>query len=128
MVWCGVDVGWCFLPSKGSAGGTLLMWRKDWIHCQSTPTESKIADFRSIIDRIDLNDLPLKGGRWTWSNQRENYSFSRIVSFLITSDLLLTSLDINQKVLSRPISYHFPILLVSDGIQWSLIPFRLDNK
>lgn len=27
-----------------------------------------IDDFRALLDKLNLNHLPLKGGRWTWSN------------------------------------------------------------
>ncbi|XP_021912512.1 uncharacterized protein LOC110826216 [Carica papaya] len=35
---------------------------------------------------------------------------------------------LSQKVISRPISDHFPICLVLEGIIWGPTPFTLDNK
>lgn len=85
-------------------------------------------EFQSYLDKFDLVDLPLKGGKWTWSNKREKPSFSIINQFLISSDLVLKLSGLNQKVFYRPISNHFPILLDSNGIQWGPSSFRIDNK
>lgn len=68
------------------------------------------------------------GEKWTWSNLREHSSSSRIDRFLITTNVLSVLHNLNQKLLSRPTSDHFPILVSSDGIQWGPIPFQIDNK
>lgn len=85
-------------------------------------------EFQNSIDNLDLEDLPLNGGQWIWSNQRDTPSFSRINRFFVSSDLLHFLSGIQQKVLPRPLPDHFPICLSSDGIRWGLVPFRIDNK
>lgn len=85
-------------------------------------------EFQSLFSDLDLMDLPLHGGKWTWSNQREQPSFPRIDIFLISPYFLETMPNIIQKIVARTISDHFQIILVFDGIQWSLVLFQLDNK
>lgn len=31
----------------------------------------EIEEFKEMIDLLGLVDLPLRGGRWTWSNGKE---------------------------------------------------------
>lgn len=81
-----------------------------------------------MVDRLDLVNLLLGGGRWTWSNRRENPSWSRIDRFLISNSLLLQCTGLSQKLLNRPIFDHFPICLIPKGIIWGPTPFGLDNK
>lgn len=49
----------------------------------------EIEEFRDMINKLDLVDLPLEGGKWTRSNSREIPSRSRIDCFLISNSLLL---------------------------------------
>lgn len=93
--------------------------------CRSQ-SDNSIDDFHSILNNLELNDIPLKGGNWTWSNQCDQ-PFSRIDIFLISSDILLSSDNIIQKLMPRPISDHYPILLAMDGIKWGPIPFCLSQ-
>lgn len=89
---------------------------------------STIADgFSDAIDGLGLMDMPLTGGRWTWSNQRASPYWSRIDRFLIYTRFIPLLNEVIQNLLQRPISAHFPLCLVDDGIQWGPIPFRLDN-
>lgn len=159
-LWKADGVEWKFLPSKGFAGGILLMWKRDWVtcmdvkigeitisclfsnnnntttwffsgvYCRGNDTERTLlwqelnqcfncwgrngiigGDFNTVIRRsersgtqfnatlaneflvnmenLDLGDLPLKGSNWTWSDQRDPPTFSRIDRFLVSADLLL---------------------------------------
>lgn len=47
-------------------------------------------NFQENIDNLGLEDLPLNGGRWTWSNHRDTPAFSCIDRFLVSMNLLLT--------------------------------------
>lgn len=89
---------------------------------------SQIEEFTEAVNSLNLVDLPLKGGQWTWSNMRCNPSCSRIYRFFISHNFLLKIAGAKQSVLEKPISDHFPICLSSDGIKWRPIPFRFDNK
>lgn len=112
----------------GIVGADFNMVLKSSERSSGSTNSKDIDDFSTLIDSMDLNDLPLMGGRWTWNNLREHSSSSRIDRFLITTNLLAILPNLNQKLLARPTSDHFPILLVSDGIQWGPVPFRIDNK
>lgn len=50
---------------------------------------SSAQEFKDNIDNLCLEDLPLKEGQWTWSNQRVPPSFYRIDKFLVSTDLLV---------------------------------------
>ena len=50
---------------------------------QFTPA---MNDFSEFIFSFGLRDIPLEGGRYTWSNNRENAAMSRIDRFLYSSD------------------------------------------
>lgn len=91
-------------------------------------TATEIEEFREGVDKFNLVDLRLLGGRWTWSNSREQPSWSRIDQFFISNKLLMQLARLSQKVLNRPISDHFPICLIPEGITWGPGIFRLDNK
>lgn len=84
-------------------------------------------EFKEILDKLDLMDLPLVEGKWTWINQKSKSFYSRINQCLMSSNYLLQS-GLHQKVLTRPIYDHFPINFVSDGTQLGSVPFRLDYK
>lgn len=45
---------------------------------------SLVMKFKDNIDKLELADLPIKGGNWTWSNQRDTPSFFKIDRFLIS--------------------------------------------
>lgn len=114
--------------NKGIIGGNFNMVLKREERSNSHFSVSCANEFQAFVNKFNIVDLPLKGGNWTWSKQKDNPSFSRIDQFLVFSDLILELPSLNQKVLSRPTSDHFPILLDYDGIQWGPCPFRIDNK
>lgn len=67
-----------------------------------------MADFSDLILNLDLVDLPLVGGNYTWSNDR---TWFRLDRFLISSFLEALFLNTRQKHLSKICSDHYPILL-----------------
>lgn len=85
----------------------------------------EMDEFKAAMNKLEVIDLPLSGGQWTWSNQR---SSSRIDEFLVSAGFLTQLFRILQKTLPRPTSDHFPICLIVDGVQWGPVPFRFDNK
>lgn len=44
------------------------------------------------------------------------------------ADFIVQLIGLTQKVLQRTTYDHFPICIVYDRIDWSLVPFRIDNK
>lgn len=104
------------LICNGIFGGDFnIILRKSERSGNHTP-DAEIENFLSIINNLDLIDLPLAGGKWTKSNLRDQSSFSRIDKFLFSADLLSSVPKRIQKLMPRPISDHFPIMLFSDGI------------
>lgn len=61
------------------------------------------------MDKLELVDIPLVGGNWTWSDTRDNPAKSRIDQFLISNMLLKQLAGLSQKILHRPILDHFLI-------------------
>lgn len=48
------DVGWNFLPAKGSAGDVLIMWRKDRMICNDViPGETTLSCLFSNLPNGD---------------------------------------------------------------------------
>lgn len=85
-------------------------------------------EFKEELNKLNMEDLPLVGAKWTWTNQRSSPSSSRIEWFLISHDCLFLFSGLCLRVLRRPIFDHFPICLASNGGQWCPILFRLDKK
>lgn len=51
---------------------------------------SKLAvEFKTTLVSLDLVDLPLMRGKWTWTNQCSNPSCSRIDRFLVSDDQMI---------------------------------------
>ncbi|KAK8662064.1 hypothetical protein V6N13_091652 [Hibiscus sabdariffa] len=92
-----------------------------------------IYEFSSFINELTLLDLPLIGGRFTWSNFREVPAFSRLDRFLISPEFLGLWKDLAQFLLQKSISDHNPIGLAFMDFCWGPRPFKwfehlLDDK
>jgi endonuclease/exonuclease/phosphatase family metal-dependent hydrolase len=72
-------------------------------------------------------DLPLLGGSFTWSNNQETSSWSRLDRFLVSPNWEVKCPGLLQKRLHRLCSDHFPILLDCDGIQRGPRLFKFEN-
>ena len=84
-------------------------------------------DFSEFIFSLGLMDIPMEGGRYTWSNNRENAAMSRIDRFLYTGDWEDRYPTVVQRRLSRLLSDHFPIMLESGKFLRGNRPFRFEN-
>ena len=110
--WClSGDFNEILSPSERVRGGNI------------TPPMRRFAE---IVNELGLRDLPLQGGPYTWSGGRNGRSMSRLDRFLVSSDWECQYSKVVQKCLPRPISYHFPILLDSDGVRTGPSPFRFE--
>ncbi len=84
-------------------------------------------DFFEFIFSFGLMDIPLEGGRYTCSNNRENVAMSRIDHFLYIGDWEDRYPTAVQRRLSRLLSDHFPIMLESGKFLKGNRPFPFEN-
>ena len=83
--------------------------------------------FAQVVDDLDLIDLPLQGGVFSWSGGRNNQTWARLDRFLVTQCWLDIFRGVVQCRLPRPTSDHFPILLKGGGMSQGPSPFRFEN-
>ncbi|XP_042972866.1 uncharacterized protein LOC122304675 [Carya illinoinensis] len=108
--WCmGGDFNIIFFPSERSG------------HLRNS---TAMEEFFEFIFELDLMDLPLVGGEYTWSNGRVWSKFDR---FLVSPSWEAHYLEICQKSLPRVCSDHFPILLDCGGIHSGRRYFKFEN-
>ena len=110
--WCiGGDFNEIFYPNERSRGGKV---------------SNSMRRFSDILNDLDLRDLPLQGGPYTWRGGLNGSSMSRLDRFLVTVDWESHCNKVIQSCLPRPVSDHFPILLDSDGVRMGPSPFRFE--
>jgi hypothetical protein len=63
-------------------------------------------EFRRVVNGLELIDLPLQGRRYTWSNSRENATFVRLDSFLISQQWSMDFPTSSQKALTNSNHQH----------------------
>ena len=83
--------------------------------------------FAETVEDLELVDLPLQGGEFTWNGGLNNQAWARLDRFLVSSSWLDLFSGVTQVRLSRPISDHFPIVLEGGGIRRGPTPFRFEN-
>ena len=83
--------------------------------------------FSKFVDDLNLVDLPLEGGSYTWSSGSDHPAMSRIDRTLVTSNWEDHYPDVIQRTLPRPISDHSPILLEARGMARGKSPFIFEN-
>jgi exonuclease III len=70
-----------------------------------------MREFSNFIFEQGLMDIPLVGGKFSWSNNRDDQCWSRIDRFLFSLDWEEQFLDVVQRRLPRLLSDHFPLML-----------------
>ena len=90
----------------------------------ATRITPNMRDFSDFIFSLGLVDLPLEGGRFTWSTAQ---SGSRLDRFLFSPVLETHFSKIVQKRLPRIVSDHFPVLLTCGFMERGKSPFRFEN-
>ncbi|KAG6626954.1 hypothetical protein CIPAW_15G089100 [Carya illinoinensis] len=83
-----------------------------------------MADFSTLLFELDLMDLPLAGGDFTWSNGR---AWSSLDRFVVSSSWETHFPTLCQKRLPRLCSYHFPLLLDCGGLSEGRRYFKFEN-
>ena len=83
--------------------------------------------FAQVMDDLELIDLPLQGGSFTWSGGFQNQAWARLDRFMVSPSWLDQFRNVTQKRLSRPISDHFLIIIEGGGIRRGPSPFRFEN-
>ncbi len=83
-----------------------------------------VSNFFEFIDSNGLMDIPMGGGRHTWSNSQSRFKIDR---FLFTSSVEDHFNSLVQRWLLRLCSDHFPIQLDCGHVQWGRRPFRFEN-
>ncbi len=84
-------------------------------------------EFSDFIRDLNLVDLLLEGGLFTWSNTHTPPSMSVLDRSLISLGWEEDFPESVQRLLPRPVSDHFPVLLDSGGIKTGRAPFRFEN-
>ncbi|RVX13534.1 Transposon TX1 uncharacterized 149 kDa protein [Vitis vinifera] len=90
-------------------------------------TSSAMRRFAEFVDDLELVDLTLQGGEFTWSGGLNNQAWARLDRFLVSPSWLDQFSGVTQGRLSRPTSDHFPIVLEGGGIRRGPTPFRFEN-
>ena len=127
----------CFWDELGAIKG---LWNGPWCVARDfnailSPDEcsrggslnSDMKRFSEVIEDLELKDLPLLWGPFTWSGGVNNQSFSRLDRFLVNEEWDCHFSGSRQCVLSRLVSDHFPILLEGGGLRRGPSPFRFEN-
>ena len=86
-----------------------------------------MENFFEFIEELYLIDLLLEGGSYMWSSGSDQPSMSRIDRALVFHDWEDHYPDVIQRVLPRPISDHFTILVELGGILRGKSSFRFEN-
>ena len=86
-----------------------------------------MVEFSYFIDGFNLVDLPLNGGLYTWCNASANPSMSRIDRVLVSTDWEEHYPDVVQKLLPKPISDHYLVLLEARGMARGKSLFKFEN-
>ena len=83
--------------------------------------------FSKVIGDLELKDLPMVGGPFTWIGRVNNQYFSRLDCFLVNEGWDSHFGDARQFVLPRPMSDHFSLLLNVGDLRKGPSPFRFEN-
>ncbi|KAK0599556.1 hypothetical protein LWI29_006326 [Acer saccharum] len=85
------------------------------------------AAFNNFMLQAKVIDIPLRGGDFTWSNNRVGGSWTRLDRFLVSPIILSWFSNFEQIRLPRLISDHHAIGLGAVRAYWGPRPFRFSN-
>lgn len=78
--------------------------------------------FSNFIDEVELVDLPLLRGCFTWSGRLHNQNLARLDHFLLSQEWIDRFGSVLQTKLPKSTSDHHPILLEGGGVRRGPIP------
>ena len=114
------EVPWCYIGDFN-----IVRFPSEQIgRSRLTPTMENFSEF---IEELSLIDLSLEGRSYTWFSGSDQPSMSRIDRAMISYGWEDHYPNVIQRVLPRPISNHFPILVEVGGILRGKSPFRFKN-
>uniref|UniRef100_A0A2N9F7Q3 Reverse transcriptase domain-containing protein n=1 Tax=Fagus sylvatica TaxID=28930 RepID=A0A2N9F7Q3_FAGSY len=116
--WSGVP--WC-------VGGDFNVVRFPLERMGSVGFFPAMYDFSNFISVNGLIDTSLSGGNFTWPNNREVVSMSRIDRFLYTADWEEGFITISQKRMVKLTSDNFPVMVECGSIPRGRRTFRFEN-
>ena len=110
--WCvGGDFNEILSPDERSKGGRI---------------SNSMRRYADILNDLELRDLPLQGGPFTWRGGLNGRSKSRLDRFVVSDDWESHCCNVIQCCLPRAVSDHCPILLDSEGVRMGPSPFRFE--
>lgn len=88
--------------------------------------ERGMHDFHNFINLMEVQDIPMLGRQFTWTNFQDNPIHSRLDKFFLSQEWL-SQFNLLQWGLPRSISDHCPILLTNNSVDWGPKPFKFIN-
>ena len=98
----------------------------EWLNEKSSsvrPTRSMIR-FNSLIEDMDMVDIPFRNGRFSWPRSRIRPAASKLDRFLLYKPWVEFFREVSVKRLPCTTSDHFPILLKLGLQPWGPTPFK----
>ncbi|KAK8574739.1 hypothetical protein V6N12_062423 [Hibiscus sabdariffa] len=80
--------------------------------------------FKQFVQEVELVDLPMQGGSFTWSSNRKPPTLVCLDRFLLSLHILTAFSDVLQHLLDRCISNHNVVMLRKRVCNWSPRPFK----
>ena len=112
---------------SGCVGGDFNMIRFRGECSRGGGLTSVMRRFSEVLEELELRDIPLQGGPFTWEGGMNNQSHFRLDRFLVIDNWDSLFNGIVQFVLPRPIFDNFPILLYGGGLKRGPSSFRFEN-
>ena len=89
---------------------------------------SSMRKLSQEIDELEIKDLPLQVGPYTWKGGLNNQRMARLDEFLVTDDWEVHFGGVRQSLLPKPLSDRHPILLEGGGCHVrGPLPFSFEN-
>ncbi|RVW70180.1 hypothetical protein CK203_057138 [Vitis vinifera] len=112
---------WC-------VGGDFNVIRRSSEKLGGSSLTSSMKDFDSFIRECELLDPPLRNASFTWSNMQESPVCKRLDHFLYSNEWgHLFPQGLQEVLLPRRTSDHWPIVLDTNPFKWGPTPFRFEN-
>ena len=86
-----------------------------------------MSNFRQTIDEAQLMEIDLRGRKFTWSNEQNNPTFTRIDCIFGTPEWHLMFLNIDLQPLPTMGSDHCPLFLTGDIAKQTYKGFRFES-